>query len=444
MENLQQEENIEVQSVEENVVEDVIQEDVSTKKPLNLKIIILKVIILVGVSIVILLLALILSIRKNEVTETKQFDARESLKSTFSEDYTLDPETLLFPYLRGYAGVPDLYIAMSMDSDLKELVRQFVALTPDQYGQITGLAELILFQWTGVEDVDPTSRGPHFDAQKLEALEAYLGITYLTNKGETNPRNETDAGFLNESWDSVMENTVSNLLVQMDFGGIFNGVTYDLVKDAPYLFGSVEDMKAKAMSLAPTDPDEALEYWAILNPIFDKLQEQSLLMDDEVPEEGVKASSSLIMSQNIDGWTTYRNERFGYEVSYPPVWDVEENEETGLIRLGRKIEPEGVDSEYAFSRSFSISVSENSDNKTVADLVNDLPSTYFYNGQYGKIDGQDSFVGDVSGWGMAQYRNMLIVKDNQIFDIGHEYFYEISLDEFDQIMDTFRFIEKGE
>jgi hypothetical protein len=42
-------------------------------------------------------------------------------------DYTIDPETLFLPTLRGYGTMADLTIAMSQDSDLKDLVTDFVS-----------------------------------------------------------------------------------------------------------------------------------------------------------------------------------------------------------------------------------------------------------------------------------------------------------------------------
>lgn len=51
------------------------------------------------------------------------------LESTFTGEYTLNPEVLLLPNLRGYGLMPDLYIAMSMDSTLLTMVSNFANQT---------------------------------------------------------------------------------------------------------------------------------------------------------------------------------------------------------------------------------------------------------------------------------------------------------------------------
>ena len=51
----------------------------------------------------------------------------DNTNSYYAEDYTLDAEVLFLPTLRGYGTLPDLSIAMSQDSDLKDMVADFVS-----------------------------------------------------------------------------------------------------------------------------------------------------------------------------------------------------------------------------------------------------------------------------------------------------------------------------
>ena len=53
------------------------------------------------------------------------FFRNDRTDSRFAGDYTLDPTTLLLPNARGYGLMPDLYVAMSMDPTLRQMVADF-------------------------------------------------------------------------------------------------------------------------------------------------------------------------------------------------------------------------------------------------------------------------------------------------------------------------------
>lgn len=90
------------------------------------------------------------------------------------------------PDLQGYGNVYDLHQAMVRDSSgaLKSLVEQFAAETDADVRH--ALITQIIFKWAGVENVDPTSRGPNIDARKLTVPEKLFGNQFVGTTG-TNP-----------------------------------------------------------------------------------------------------------------------------------------------------------------------------------------------------------------------------------------------------------------
>lgn len=122
------------------------------------------------------------------------------------EGFEFDPEVYSLPNLRGYGQVPDLWVAMSLDPVLKQMVQDFVATvgdapsvssligsefitsTPDRYGTLNGRRVLvrrgkvmyhyeasafedILAQWAGA----PIVAGRFNELQAELTAEAFLG-----------------------------------------------------------------------------------------------------------------------------------------------------------------------------------------------------------------------------------------------------------------------------
>lgn len=101
----------------------------------------------------------------------------------YSQAVKLMPESTdvaTLPDLSGYGNVYSLHQAMLRDPSghLQSLVQQFMA-EPD-YGVRRSLITPLLYAWSGVEGIDPLSRGtssnPNFDARKFATLEAVLEL----------------------------------------------------------------------------------------------------------------------------------------------------------------------------------------------------------------------------------------------------------------------------
>lgn len=103
-----------------------------------------------------------------------------STKFILPESFTLDPEVLSLPNLKGYGTVPDLWVAMSMNSDLKAAVQSLVN-SIDSIGDlvrasgqgasyISGDFDKMLSLWAGVS-ASPTA------SQLADVAAAFQGVS---------------------------------------------------------------------------------------------------------------------------------------------------------------------------------------------------------------------------------------------------------------------------
>lgn len=102
----------------------------------------------------------------------------DNVNTVYNGDYTLNPQALLLPQLRGYGALPDLAIAMSLKPALMNKVKQLNSLNieanPDQ---IRTLVLEIMHLWANVENVDPYGRsggGMESDARNVGFLEKFF------------------------------------------------------------------------------------------------------------------------------------------------------------------------------------------------------------------------------------------------------------------------------
>ena len=79
------------------------------------------------------------------------------------------------PNFKGIGNVHDLWTAMALDESgtLKSLLLDFI--NEPYEGNRKNILNQIIYQWTGVADVEPDSRGSFGDARKLGAIEALVG-----------------------------------------------------------------------------------------------------------------------------------------------------------------------------------------------------------------------------------------------------------------------------
>ncbi|MDA8587016.1 Ig-like domain-containing protein [Rhodobacteraceae bacterium] len=199
--------------------------------------------------------------------------------STFADPYELNTSALLLPQMRGYGTLPDLYIAMSSDQLLMDLVGQIAFAGADEFGEFRTRVEEILFHWTGVDDRAGQFRNFELDERIVGSLEVALGQTFENVGGGNQPLTPNASRTIEEAFELWVDRSVASFLVQSDFSGIFEEqAEYDFVADAPSLTGSLETIIDRAIGETPLDASsEALDFWVLLRPVLDIMQPDSTL-----------------------------------------------------------------------------------------------------------------------------------------------------------------------
>lgn len=96
----------------------------------------------------------------------------DDVNTVYQGNYTLNPETLFLPQLRGYGSLPDLHIAMSQKPALLTLVKQLT--TMDIMGNpaaVMPLVQKIMHYWADVQALDPANIHGEGDMRDIAFLE---------------------------------------------------------------------------------------------------------------------------------------------------------------------------------------------------------------------------------------------------------------------------------
>jgi Ca2+-binding RTX toxin-like protein len=210
-----------------------------------------------------------------------------TVNTVLNGSYNLDLGTLFLPDLRGYGTVADLDVAMSQDSTLKTDVSDFASgFSLDSLADpstLTSDITTILYQWAGVESVDPTSRGPNVDAQDLESLEHLFGFNFIqASSGSPDPQQDASSN-IEAAWQSVLNTFTADILVQVGAGSIFDSpVTYNPWTGA--LDGTIHLSESGISDLATHAPGTepgAEAFWVEVANFIDHTEGISSLDTDE-------------------------------------------------------------------------------------------------------------------------------------------------------------------
>ncbi|ASL46262.1 Poly(beta-D-mannuronate) C5 epimerase 5 [Burkholderia sp. AD24] len=118
------------------------------------------------------------------------------------------------PQIGGAGTLRDLCSAMTLDQELQSLVEAFVGQTSSIAPTgIETAAQAILFEWAGVTQIDPTSRGGAIDARQLGFLEKYLGRTFNSLGDGYNPGVRA-AAYLQNAWNDLFDASLARLVLQ--------------------------------------------------------------------------------------------------------------------------------------------------------------------------------------------------------------------------------------
>ena len=158
------------------------------------------------------------------------------------------------PNIRGAGKVLRLHDAMTADStgELKSLVESFIAATTQE--DRDALVTEIIFRWTGVQDIDPSSRSSRIvygnaigDARKLEALEEFTGQEWFGvwcwGARDPNPHGRA-APVLLAAFDNLKALIYGQLASQTFLKPLFSEITWEWDDEAGSLNGDVSGVAA--------------------------------------------------------------------------------------------------------------------------------------------------------------------------------------------------------
>ena len=143
----------------------------------------------------------------------------DNTNTIYNGDYPLDINALYLPTLRGYGELPNLFISVSIDKTLQQMVYEVkradtnTLFDPNFY--LSSRIENILFRWAKAEDIDPQGRGKFIDARKLAFMEKMMGEEFLQLGRRPNPY-PLAANKLNGMYDSILKRLTNHLLIQSD------------------------------------------------------------------------------------------------------------------------------------------------------------------------------------------------------------------------------------
>ncbi len=187
-------------------------------------------------------------INGNTQTIADAWFSYEPTNTIYDGTYELNPEALLLPDQRGYGNLPELYISMSMDSTLLSEVQNlasqsFSQLMDPSFG-LENAIKTILYEWAGVENVDPTSQGAHVNALNLAFIEQLMGENLWNYASGIDYNLGGGSGalpYVTESWDIALGYLSAHILAQAGFNALMGNPTYDPVSDALYVNGNPYD-----------------------------------------------------------------------------------------------------------------------------------------------------------------------------------------------------------
>jgi hypothetical protein len=185
-------------------------------------------------------------INGNTQTIADAWFANDPVNTVYDGSWTLNPAVTFLPDQRGYGDLPELAISMSMDSTLLSEVdnlasQSFSQLMDPSFGLENAL-KAILYEWAGVENVDPNYLGTEVNAQHLAFLEQLMGQYLWNNPDLTTLDGGLVVGPINATWDAAFAYLSAHLLAQAGFNDLMGNPTYGLSTDTLYINGSADDV----------------------------------------------------------------------------------------------------------------------------------------------------------------------------------------------------------
>lgn len=146
--------------------------------------------------------------------------AYDDLSSRVQALPDFDPDAALLPQLRGYGVVADMFSATTRDATLRDMLAALAGRDAasffDPANDLAGAMRALMWQWAGVQDVDPAGRGSYVDGRDLAFVEAFTDRPFLQS-GRPNPAPEASRTLTN-AFETVMNNALLRIVAQLPVG----------------------------------------------------------------------------------------------------------------------------------------------------------------------------------------------------------------------------------
>ncbi|WP_080340710.1 beta strand repeat-containing protein [Burkholderia ubonensis] len=238
------------------------------------------------------------------------------LDSQFQGNYQFNSSVLNLPNLRGYGTLPCLYVSMSMDPILLQMVQ---SLTSDSLADAASFAaqtRAILYRWAGVDGVSPASRGSYVDAQQLGVLEKFTGENFVSVfTGGSNPSTSHQGEVLSDAFSQLFNEVEIRLLSQGPLASLLPDVVFNYMTDSLVGSADLSSVASGLVTAAPTETVAAEHYWVNVAPTFASLA-KALGLDVSIYEQtfqtaisnsGIDFSADAVIRGNVffgDGITS--------------------------------------------------------------------------------------------------------------------------------------------
>ncbi|MFM0432024.1 calcium-binding protein [Paraburkholderia aspalathi] len=225
-----------------------------------------------------------------EIVDAWFANSTMNTKSLTPVDVTATAAAL--PQLAGAGILRDLRSAMTLDPDLQNLVQIFVKQPPGTSpSSLESAAQAILFQWAGVTQVAPTSRGGSIDARQLSFVEQYLGRPFNTTGDGANPGIRA-AAYLQQSWNDLYDAALARLVLQSPLGAsMAPEFRYDAATDTVQATATFAPALAAAFQRLGTINAANLASWDLLLRVADAAR-FDMGMSNSVFEKYVAAATN--------------------------------------------------------------------------------------------------------------------------------------------------------
>jgi hypothetical protein len=115
------------------------------------------------------------------------------------------------------------------------------------------IMELMIFKWTGSDNVSPNSRGKFIDARKLVAVEKLIGKRFIGTEGP-NPH-EAAAPILEKTYRGIFEMYYAQMIAQTHLKDLYGKITYTWDQEKNRIKGDLSQVASEIQQRISSNPE---------------------------------------------------------------------------------------------------------------------------------------------------------------------------------------------